>query len=389
MKPTARIARVFVLFTALIGTAAFAGAKQEQAPGTTGTVSDTGVLVVRVEPGSPAASAGIVRGDIILSVDGTDVVSGAEIRAAVSARKPGETAKVVVRHGDATRTFSVTLGELSGRAFLGVYFESGAAAATEPDADSGATVIPGPKTMPSLGNGPGILAVTGAQVFMVTAGSPAEKAGITVGDVITAVDGTDLARGDDLAAIISAKKPGDTVTLVVLGAKTEAREVKVTLGEKPQEKAKPWLGIEYRMAFRVEGATPWAGRLELTFGVRVTGVVDESPAAKAGIAKGDLLASVGGTDVRTAPQAVDAIAEHEPGETVVLGVVKAGESDVTEVTVTLAENPDAKDKAFLGVQLGGPWLAPGLPGPEKREYRVPGGRGGSVPGGAAPGGIDA
>jgi S1-C subfamily serine protease len=381
MRSTTRIARVFVLFSALIGAAAFAGAKQEQAPEAIGTGSDTGVLVVRVQPGSPAASAGIVRGDIILAVDGRDVASGVEIRAAVSARKPGDTVKVAVRHGDATRTYSVKLGELSGQAFLGVYFESGAAAVTGPDAGSGATVVPR--------NGPALLAVTGAQVFVVTAGSPAEKAGIKVGDVISAIDGRDLARGDDLAQIISQRKPGDAVTFGVLGAKTEAREVTVTLAENPQDKAKPWLGIEYRMAFRVEGATPWAGQLELTFGVRVTGVVDESPAAKAGIAKGDLLASVGGKDVRTAQQAIDAIAEHKPGETVVLGVAKGGESDVTEVSVALAENPDAKGKAFLGVQLGGPWLAPGLPGPGNREFRAPGGRGGTMPGGRAPGGIDA
>jgi S1-C subfamily serine protease len=383
MKPTTRIARVIVLFSALIGAAVFAGAKQEQAPEAlgAGAGSDTGVLVVRVEPGSPAASAGIVRGDIILSVDGKGVATGVEIRAAVTARKPGDTVKVVVRHGDTTRTHSVKLGELSGQALLGVYFESGAAAVAEPDAGSGATVAPS--------NGPRILAVTGAQVSSVTAGSPAEKAGIQVGDVITTVDGKDLGRGDDLAAIISVHKPGDAVTLGVLGEKTEVREVKVTLGENPQEKAKPWLGIEYRMAVRVEGATPWAGRLDLTFGVRVTGVVDGSPAAKAGLAKGDLIASVGGKDIRTAQQAVDAIAASKPGDTIEVGVVKAGGSGVTKIPVTLAENPDAKGTAFLGVQLGSPWLAPGLPGTEQREYRAPGGRGGSVPGGRAPGGIDA
>lgn len=383
MKPITRIARVFVLFSALVGAMAFAGAKQEQAPEAVGAGagSDTGVLVVRVEPGSPAASAGIVRGDLILSLDGKDVVTGAEIRAAVTARKPGDMVKVVVRHGDATRTYSVKLGELSGRAFLGVYFESGSATVTGPDANSGATVVPGPRMMPGLGNGAGILTVTSAQVANVTAGSPAEIAGLKAGDVITAVDGRNLARGDDLAAIISAKKPGDIVTLALLGAKAEAREVNVTLGENPQDKAKSWLGIEYRMAVRIEGATPWAGRPDLTFGVRVTGVVDGSPAASAGLAKGDLLATVGGKDVRTAQQVVDAITEHKPGETVVLGVVKAGASDVTEVSVTLAENPDTKGVAFLGVQLGGPWLAPGLPGPEKRPYNGSGGRGNGVPGG--------
>ena len=206
--------------------------------------------------------------------------------------------------------------------------------------------------------------------------------------MITAVDGKDLARGDDLAAIIGARKPGDTVTFVVLGAKPESRQVEVTLGENPQDKARPWLGIEYRMTVRVEGSTPWAGRLDLAFGVRISGVIDDSPAAKAGIVKGDLLASVDGKDVRTTQQAIAAISERKPGDTIEVGVVKAGGSDVTKISVTLAENPDKKDAAFLGVQLGGPWLAPGLPGPEHRK-NMPGGRGDGVPGATVPGGNDA
>lgn len=374
MKSTARIARVFVLFSALIGALAFAGGKQEQAPAIAG--ADTGVLIVRVEPGSPAATAGIVRGDIIVSVDGKEVTTGAEVRSAVTARKPGDTVKVTVRHGDATRIFSVKLGELSGQAYLGVYFESGA------------TVTPGPRMMPGLGSGPDLLALTGAQVRSVTAGSPAEKAGIVAGDVITAVDGRDLARNDDLATIVGGHKPGDTVTFAVLGAKTESRQVSVVLGENPQDKAKPWLGIEYRMTVRVEGSTPWMGRLGMTFGVRISGVIDDSPAAKAGIVKGDLLASVDGKDVRTAQQAIAAIGERRPGDTIEVGVVKAGGNDVTKISVTLASNPDNKDAAFLGVQLGGPWLAPGLPGPEHRK-NMPGGRGDGVPGAAVPGGNDA
>ncbi len=276
------------------------------------------------------------------------------------------------------------LGELSGQAFLGVYFE--------PDARLGRQRrFPHRARCPTWAMARASSPSPGPRWRKVTAGSPAEKAGIQVGDVITAVDGKDLGRGDDLAAIIAAHKPGDTVTLEVLGAKTESREVKVILGENPQDTTKPWLGIEYRMAVRVEGATPWAGRLDLTFGVRVTGVIDDSPAAKAGIEKGDLLTSVDGTDVRTAGQAVDAIDGHKPGDTVMVGVAKAGGSDVTKISGDAGREPRREGRRPSSAsQLGGPWLAPGLPGPGQR--RVPrAGRAGAagVPGGAAPGGIDA
>ena len=61
-------------------------------------------------------------------------------------------------------------------------------------------------------------------------------------------------------------------------------------------------------------------------------------------------------------------------------MVHAADGSGAEVTVTLAENPQDKDKAFLGVQLGGPGLAPGQgwPNPGKRApgKRAPGGWGG-------------
>ena len=44
-------------------------------------------------------------------------------------------------------------------------------------------------------------------------GTPAAKAGLKAGDVVTAVDGTSIASGDDLTRAIDSHKPGDTITL--------------------------------------------------------------------------------------------------------------------------------------------------------------------------------
>ena len=45
------------------------------------------------------------------------------------------------------------------------------------------------------------------------AGSPAAKAGIAAGDVITAIDGTPLTRASDFIPIIANKAPGTSVSL--------------------------------------------------------------------------------------------------------------------------------------------------------------------------------
>jgi putative serine protease PepD len=69
----------------------------------------------------------------------------------------------------------------------------------------------------------------GALLGRVTAGGPAAKAGLQAKDVVTAVDGETIAGGDDLAAAIAAKQPGDTLTLTITRS-GETQKVEVTLG---------------------------------------------------------------------------------------------------------------------------------------------------------------
>jgi putative serine protease PepD len=52
-----------------------------------------------------------------------------------------------------------------------------------------------------------------AKIASVKAATPAANAGLKAGDVVTAVDGTSIASGDDLTRAIDSHKPGDTITL--------------------------------------------------------------------------------------------------------------------------------------------------------------------------------
>ncbi|HEU4754740.1 MAG TPA: trypsin-like peptidase domain-containing protein, partial [Armatimonadota bacterium] len=70
----------------------------------------------------------------------------------------------------------------------------------------------------------------GAAVAEVTAGSPAEKAGLRAEDIITAVDGQALTGAGDLRRILREHKPGDTVALSVRRGE-ETLNVRVTLSE--------------------------------------------------------------------------------------------------------------------------------------------------------------
>ena len=85
-----------------------------------------------------------------------------------------------------------------------------------------------------------------ATVTTVTAGSPADDARLTPGDLILAIDGTPIRVGADPAQILSTYQPGDRIELTIRRA-DRTRQVQVKLGEKPDEPGSPYLGIFYQL----------------------------------------------------------------------------------------------------------------------------------------------
>ena len=66
----------------------------------------------------------------------------------------------------------------------------------------------------------------------IVAGSPAEAAGLAEGDIITAVDGTELTAANPLDLVVSQLAPGQTSTLDVL-RNGQAITLSITLGTRP------------------------------------------------------------------------------------------------------------------------------------------------------------
>jgi S1-C subfamily serine protease len=79
----------------------------------TRTVTDgqrDGALVLNVEPGSAAATAGIREQDVVIAVDGEPVRSSEELVVAVDAHRPGETITIEVVRGGGSSEVRATLG---------------------------------------------------------------------------------------------------------------------------------------------------------------------------------------------------------------------------------------------------------------------------------------
>lgn len=151
----------------------------------------------------------------------------------------------------------------------------------------------------------GLKAARGAIVDNPQDGSPAAKAGIEAGDVITAVNGTAIKDSRDLARTIATLAPGTSVKLDVVH-KGDSKTVTLALGELPNERqakasgntddgktqqapGTPRLGLSLAPAGDVQGA----GQK----GVVVTEVDPQGPAAQRGIQTGDVILNVGGKAV--------------------------------------------------------------------------------------------
>jgi S1-C subfamily serine protease len=76
---------------------------------------------------------------------------------------------------------------------------------------------------------------TGATVESVTAGSPAERAGIRAGDVITGIDGQSVTTSDSLGALVKAHGVGDQVTVMWRSGDGSQHNARVTLVAGPPD----------------------------------------------------------------------------------------------------------------------------------------------------------
>ena len=187
----------------------------------------------------------------------------------------------------------------------------------------------------------GMKQARGAMIDNPQDGSPAAKAGLEAGDVITAVNGTDIKDARDLARDISMIAPGSSVKLDVLH-KGDAKTFNVALAEMPNDRqanaggqhghemaGTPRLGLQLAPANEVDGSG--------NKGVVVTAVDPEGPAAEHGFQTGDVILNVGGKTVSSPGDVREALtAAKDSGKNTVLMRVKT--ADATRfVAVPLAK----------------------------------------------------
>jgi serine protease Do len=182
----------------------------------------------------------------------------------------------------------------------------------------------------------------GIIISTVEKGSPADKAGLKSGDIITEMDGKKIESYDAFRNDVADMKPDSKLNLTI-SREGETQKITVTLGERPSEVAKttpqpkPVPRSKKSLGVDVQNVTSNIAR-QLNYpvgeGVIVTGVAPASPANYAGIQPGDVIESVNGQKVNSVDEFENAMNKVKGNK--VLLLVRHGEySQFVVVTLTL------------------------------------------------------
>lgn len=188
----------------------------------------------------------------------------------------------------------------------------------------------------------------GALVAGIQKDSPAAKAGLEPGDVISAVNGEAIKDPRALALEVAALKPGAEAKIDVVRS-GERQTVATRIGSLPADEQaataeEPRAGGQPKLGLALAPLSPdIRGQLDLpdnTKGAVVAQVRPGSPAEQAGIHPGDVIVGVGGKPVASPQEAVQAIrsASGKDDTAIALRIVRDGHAAFVAVSPRRAES---------------------------------------------------
>ncbi|MCU0710319.1 MAG: PDZ domain-containing protein, partial [Pirellula sp.] len=288
--------------------------------GAVGENRDGKAVVTQVYPKSPAASAGVLAGDIIESMGETPVTDFDQILDALRTKKPGDKFSANIARGEEKRTIEFTLASrTSGGQRTGVWF-----GAFGEDEEGGIKVV---QTAPD---------------------SPASKAGLQADDVITEFDGAKAESWEEVTGKASSKNAGDKVKVKFIRS-GETKEVEVVMEERtiPGGAGGGRGGATAQQSPTYIGIT---GQNAQGGGAQLTEITEGGPAEKAGLMKGDVVKELNGKPLADYRSMLDALRDAKAGDKVQVKIARATEMKDIEVVVENRPQPVRPYTASLGGQ---------------------------------------
>ncbi len=205
------------------------------------------VGLIEVEKDSPAEEAGLEEGDVIREFDGKTVNSSEMLVTEVRKRKPGDTITIKIEREDKTQKVKVTLGEYTRQDIFKEFEVKFPTLFRVPESFPSEEGVPRVFRFPEEGKVPGVKTQrwfpfesrkfigiyleelneelsayfgfqdgVGILISRIEEDSPAEKAGLKVGDLVISADGKRVQSIENLVGLIQDKEKGSTIRLEIL-----------------------------------------------------------------------------------------------------------------------------------------------------------------------------
>ena len=171
-----------------------------------GLDSTHGALINEVIEDSPAAKAGLQRGDIIVEYDGTRVDELNDLPRLVAATTVGETVKVKIFRDGKERTIKVEIGRLD---------DGEAKLAADTEESGGALGITAANVTPELVERYSLESDHGILITKIDPEGPAADANLRVGDLIVEADGKEVGSVKEFEDVVGKMKAGKVLRLLI------------------------------------------------------------------------------------------------------------------------------------------------------------------------------
>ena len=336
--------------------------------GWSGSSSAAGTSTVDSDPATDAQETGVVLIDTVLAYQGaagagTGIVLTADGEILTNYHVVEGATEVKVTVASTGKTYTATVVGHSETKDIALLQLKGAHGLT-PAAIDDDTVETG-DAVTAVGNAGGTGSLTAADGIVTSLASSVTTAseGSISSETLTGLIETDadVVAGDsggplldaegEVIGIDTAASTGDAIDGYAIPiAKAQAVVAQIRSGEETstvQIGASAFLGVEVTDASSSQpgayfGNSGWdtsdtAGDVA---GVTVSGVLDDSAAAKAGLGVGDTLTKIGSTEVASAEALTTVLASHNPGDRVAVSWTDSA-GDAHRATVTLGSSPEA------------------------------------------------
>lgn len=185
------------------------------------------------------------------------------------------------------------------------------------------------------------------RVVQVYSNSPAAKAGLLVGDRVSAVDGEAIGGFDGLLKVLRKKKPGDSVVLTVKPVKgsrdRKPGDVEVKLTGRPGTSGRGRAPLS-RVFMGITGGDAEGGAL-------LERITTSGPSEKAGLKAGDVITRASGKPIAKYADLIKAIQARKPGDKMPVELIRKGKP--VKLTVTLGTRPGLSNARPYTFSLGG------------------------------------